>query len=223
MTLLTAWLLALVPLGTRQVHAQPVMGTVDGRTFFLPMVMREASRRGLPPEIADAVAMVETGYRPNAVGSSGEIGLMQVMPATAAQLGFRGSLAELADPDTNIRLGVTYLAQAWAASGGDICRALTKYRAGLGEEVETALSAQYCARATAWLMGASALAQAAASPPAAQAPDPYVIVMPPVRRQPRTLPMPPMPAGVSLTPIFASAHSPLFPQPKNRSRDARKF
>ncbi len=212
---------------------------VDGRTFFLPLVAREASLRGLPPEIADAVAMVETGYRADAIGSSGEVGLMQVMPSTAAQLGFRGTLSDLADPETNIRLGVTYLARAWRAGGGDICRALTKYRAGLGEDTMSPLSAQYCARATAWLMGgSSAIGNAASALPAAQAADPYVIVMPPAQPARKMLPMPPMPDGVQLTPHLrhgarrraaGPAHArspqpqaPLFPRPSKRSRDDRQ-
>ena len=118
-----------------------------------PLILREAALRGVPPEIADAVAMVETGYRADAVGTSGEIGIMQVMPATARQLGFSGTNDQLFVPETNIALGVAYLSRAWAASGGDICRALMKYRAGLAEELMTPLSSQYCAHAVAWLRG----------------------------------------------------------------------
>jgi hypothetical protein len=46
-----------------------------------------------------------------------------------------------------IRLGVTYLAKAWNLAHGDLCRALTKYRAGHGEEQMTLLSVEYCRRA----------------------------------------------------------------------------
>jgi hypothetical protein len=81
------------------------------------------------------------------VGGVGEIGLMQVRPTTAAMLGFRGSHAELAEPEANIRYGVAYLAKAWRLAGGDLCRALMKYRAGHGEETITPLSAEYCRRA----------------------------------------------------------------------------
>jgi hypothetical protein len=95
--------------------------------------------------------MVETSYHPDAVGTSGEIGLMQIMPATARQLGFTGTAADLFQPAINVHLGVQYLSRAWAASGGSVCRALMKYRAGLGEEVMTPLSVNYCARALSWL------------------------------------------------------------------------
>jgi soluble lytic murein transglycosylase-like protein len=87
---------------------------------------------------------VESGYNPDAVGTSGEIGLMQLMAGTARLLGFAGSNAELAVPETNIHLGVTYLAQAWRLAGGDLCTAVMKYRAGHGETWFSYLSVNYC-------------------------------------------------------------------------------
>jgi soluble lytic murein transglycosylase-like protein len=64
-------------------------------------------------------------------------------------LGFRGTVAELAAPETNVRYGVRYLAEAWRRADGDLCRALMKYRAGHGSEVMSPLSQLYCARAQA--------------------------------------------------------------------------
>ena len=40
-----------------------------------------------------------------------------------------------------------YLAKAWRLAGGDLCRALMKYRAGHGEEIMSARSRIYCNRA----------------------------------------------------------------------------
>ncbi len=71
---------------------------------------------------------------------------MQIRPTTAAMLGYRGTLAGLFEPETNIRYGVTYLARAWQLAEGDLCRALMKYRAGHGEERMTPLSVEYCRR-----------------------------------------------------------------------------
>jgi hypothetical protein len=62
-------------------------------------------------------------------------------------LGYVGGITELFHPETNIRYGVMYLARAWKLAGGDLCRALMKYRAGWGEERITPLSAAYCRRA----------------------------------------------------------------------------
>jgi hypothetical protein len=122
-----------------------------GRKAFLPLLTREAHQRGLPPELADAVTQIESAYDPRARGGAGEIGLMQVMPGTAAMLGFVGTDAELAVPETNIRLGVEYLAEAWRLAGGNLCRALMKYRAGHGEEMMSARSGEYCRKARAFL------------------------------------------------------------------------
>ena len=155
--------------------------------------------------------MVETGYNPAAVGTSGEIGMMQVMPATARQLGFSGTTGELFQPATNIRLGVAYLARAWALAGGNVCRALTKYRAGLGEEVSSPLSITYCARAMSWLDttgsplaqgGADAGTAEAAAPPA---PDPHVVAMfPPLPEQAGLTAMPHLPAVITPAAYFAA-------------------
>jgi hypothetical protein len=73
----------------------------------------------------------------------------QIVPAElvdAVALGFQGNRAQLADADTNIRYGVQYLAGAVRQAGGDLCRALMKYRAGYGEEAMSARSVEYCRR-----------------------------------------------------------------------------
>lgn len=111
---------------------------------FRALAHAEARRAGLPGEVADAVMAVESGYDPHAVGTSGEIGLMQVMPSTARMLGFAGGVEALAEPSTNIHYGVTYLAGAWRLAGGDICTAAMKYRAGHGETRFSRLSVDYC-------------------------------------------------------------------------------
>lgn len=135
------------------------------RQLYRELLEREARKNGLPPDIADAVTAIESGYDPSAIGSVGEIGLMQVRPSTAAMLGFAGDARELAEPEINIRYGVTYLARAWRLADGDLCRALMKYRAGHGEEVMSPLSVQYCGRARAHLAAiGSPFADAASVP-----------------------------------------------------------
>jgi hypothetical protein len=117
-----------------------------GRRAHLDTIRREAEQAGLPAEVADAVAQVESAYNPGAIGGVGEVGLMQIRPTTAAMLGYRGTLTGLFEPETNIRYGVMYLARAWQLADGDLCRALMKYRAGHGEERMTPLSVAYCWR-----------------------------------------------------------------------------
>jgi soluble lytic murein transglycosylase-like protein len=108
------------------------------------LIAKEAQQQGLAPAIAEAVMAVESGFNPDVIGGSGEIGLMQLMPGTARMLGFAGSNAELAVPESNIHYGVTYLAQAWRLAGGDLCTAAMKYRAGHGETRFSYLSVNYC-------------------------------------------------------------------------------
>ena len=118
---------------------------------LMALVTQAAERRGIPPALGHAVATVESGWNPDARGAAGEVGLMQVMPATAAMLGFRGTPAELADPATNVRLGIQYLGDAWFLARGDLCTALMKYRAGHGEDAMSPLSVDYCARVRGYL------------------------------------------------------------------------
>ena len=153
-----------------------------GKTYRA-LIKSEAAKNGLPPDIADAVAAIESGYDPGAIGGAGEIGLMQVRPETAAMLGFEGDLAELARPDVNIHYGVTYLGQAWRLAGGDLCRALMKYRAGHGEEIMSALSMTYCGRARAHLAAAGSPFATAISVPFVF--DPALPVAPAAKNGPR--------------------------------------
>ena len=117
------------------------------RAAIRAIIERETAITRLPADIAEAVVFVESRYDSTVVGGVGEIGVMQVRPETAAMLGFRGTTEELATLDINIHFGVKYLSRAWRLAGGDLCRALMKYRAGHGEEVMTARSRIYCNRA----------------------------------------------------------------------------
>ncbi len=145
-----------------------------GRLINMRLVRQEALQRGVPPEVADAVAQVESAYNPHAVGTVGEIGLMQVRPTTATMLGHSGTIADLLEPSTNIRYGVRYLAEAWKLANGNLCRALMKYRAGHGEERFSERSVEYCRRARAHL--------ASLGSPLANAPLPSVDFVPTPQR-----------------------------------------
>jgi soluble lytic murein transglycosylase-like protein len=148
------------------VHLQP--RSDRGRRRYIELIRAEAERTDLPVAVADAVAYVESSYDPTRIGDVGEIGLMQIRPATAYMLGFRGSDSQLAEPTTNIRYGVQYLAKAWRLAGGDLCRALMKYRAGHGAESMSLRSVQYCSRARAYL----ASLQSSLNPDVTQITDP---------------------------------------------------
>ncbi|MET4763179.1 hypothetical protein ABH975_006260 [Bradyrhizobium ottawaense] len=157
---------------TTSAISRPEIGageTPSSRAMIRKIIERETANTNLPADIAEAVVFVESGYNSAVIGSVGEIGLMQVRPETAAMLGFKGSEAELAEPDINIHYGVLYLSQAWRLAGGDMCRALMKYRAGHGEEAMTARSQVYCNRARNRL---AAMNSKALETDVAAAPDP---------------------------------------------------
>jgi len=91
------------------------------------MIKESANRYGVPFDIALAVANKESGFNPNAVGSSGEIGLYQLMPRTANDLG----ISDKWDIGQNIDGGVRYLSQLYSKFG-DWPTALMAYNGGMG-------------------------------------------------------------------------------------------
>ena len=98
-----------------------------GRDEYRALVEREALAFRLPPALVDAVMAVESRYNPAVIGMDGEIGLMQLMPATARMLGFDGTEAQLAAPEINIHYGAKYLAGAWRLAGEDLCTRSVDY------------------------------------------------------------------------------------------------
>lgn len=92
-------------------------------------VIKEAKRLNLEPRLALSIAYKESGLNPNAPeGADGEIGLMQVKPATATGMGFKAK--DLSDPQKNIRIGLTYLKQG-VDKFGDPVLAAAGYNAGM--------------------------------------------------------------------------------------------
>jgi hypothetical protein len=85
-----------------------------------------ARRHGLPPELVLAVVGVESAFRPAAVSHKGAQGLMQLMPATAEELG----VTDPFDPAQNLDGGVRHLGALLTTYDGDLTRALAAYNAG---------------------------------------------------------------------------------------------
>jgi len=89
-------------------------------------VSRIANKYNIDEELIRAVIQVESGWRKDAVSVKGAMGLMQLMPRTAAMLG----VGDAFDPDQNIEGGVKYLAQLTDKYKGDVEKALAAYNAG---------------------------------------------------------------------------------------------
>lgn len=100
----------------------------DKSRSYDTLIDEHAERQGVRKDLVRAVIQVESGFNPRAVSNKGAIGLMQLMPATARQLGVQNPF----DPGENVRGGVAYLRQLLDRYDGDERLALAAYNAGPG-------------------------------------------------------------------------------------------
>lgn len=90
----------------------------------------------LDPALLAAVVYVESRFDPNAESAAGAIGLMQLLPDTAKAIALRTGgdsfvVADLRDPEINVRYGSWYLSSLLDRYG-DTRTALAVYHAGQG-------------------------------------------------------------------------------------------
>jgi soluble lytic murein transglycosylase-like protein len=95
-------------------------------TQFDSIIENAASLAAVQPNLLRAVIVVESGFNPRAVSKRGAIGLMQLMPATAARFG----IADSFDPRQNVNAGARYLKFLLDRFGQDTTLALAAYNAG---------------------------------------------------------------------------------------------
>lgn len=93
------------------------------------VVVRQARRARVDPEIVFALIAVESGFDPHAVGSSGERGLMQIKPATARAYESGITPEGLLVPEVNLRIGLEHL-KGEVEHFGDWSLGLTAYNMG---------------------------------------------------------------------------------------------
>lgn len=110
------------------------------------LVEEHAAANDVPPDLAHALVQVESSYNPEATGSNGEIGLLQIKPQTARSVGYTGSAKALYDPETNLAWGLKYLGRAHELAGGDTCGTLLRYNSGLDAKRKSAASNRFCAK-----------------------------------------------------------------------------
>ena len=83
----------------------------------------------MPRPLVHKVIQRESDYRPKARNGP-YYGLMQILPQTAGQMGFRGKPRDLLDAETNLRWAVKYLRGAWLVSDRNMDRAVMWYARG---------------------------------------------------------------------------------------------
>lgn len=83
----------------------------------------------VPEDLVHRVVRRESGYNP-AARNGPYYGLMQILPQTAATMGYRGAPEGLLDADTNLKYAVRYLRGAWLVSRGDRDDAVMWYSRG---------------------------------------------------------------------------------------------
>ena len=110
------------------------------------LVGKHARAAGVPVKLALAVVQVESNFNPRARGQAGEVGLMQIKPATARGIGYKGSIKALYNPSTNLTWGMKYLAEAHRRGGGTVCGTILKYNAGHYAKRMNKTSTHYCGK-----------------------------------------------------------------------------
>jgi soluble lytic murein transglycosylase len=101
------------------------------------IVRGHARNYGLEPELLAAVIYTESKFDADAESDSGAIGLMQLLPGTAAGIatrtgGSRFRTEDLYDPELNVRYGSWYLRHLLQKYDGDLDKALAAYNGGQG-------------------------------------------------------------------------------------------
>lgn len=99
-----------------------------GASAYEPMIQSAAQAHGVSPELVRAVVGKESDFNPKARSVKGAGGLMQIVPATAADLG----VTDVYDPAQNIEAGTRYLSQLLKKYDGDQTKALAAYNWGQG-------------------------------------------------------------------------------------------
>ena len=93
----------------------------------LGLIEAAAQRNNVDPRLIEAIIEAESGGNQDVISSAGAVGIMQLMPSTAASLGVNPY-----DKAENIEGGTKYIRQMLDTFGGDVEKAVAAYNAGPG-------------------------------------------------------------------------------------------
>ncbi len=103
--------------------------------LYREQIFREARSQGIDPAWVYGLIRQESAFMVDVRSHAGALGLMQLMPATARQVARRLKSriripGEVLEPDTNLRLGITYLSSRYRMFDGSMVLATAAYNAG---------------------------------------------------------------------------------------------
>jgi soluble lytic murein transglycosylase-like protein len=93
------------------------------------LIVKYSNLYDVPIDLVQRLIVRESNHRPGARNGP-YYGLMQILPQTAAGMGFRGKPNDLLDAETNLKYAVKYLRGAWLLSDGSYDTAVKWYSQG---------------------------------------------------------------------------------------------
>ena len=115
-------------LRTSQTSTEVSAAELANRQKITDMIREVSARYHVDPALVRAVIQTESNWNASAVSRKGALGLMQLVPGTAQQLGVSNAF----DPKQNLDGGVRYLHSLMERYNGDLDKALAAYNAGPG-------------------------------------------------------------------------------------------
>jgi hypothetical protein len=113
--------------------ARPVSGSILVKDpQVAKIIQKNAKQHGVDPKLVQAMIRQESGFNPTAVSPKGAMGLMQLMPETAASMGVEDPF----DLEQNIKGGIRFLKICLNRFDQNLPLALAAYNAGPGRVVE---------------------------------------------------------------------------------------
>lgn len=98
----------------------------DGAAKYNDIIEAAAAKYGLKPSLIKGIIQAESNFNPDSVSSAGAVGLMQLMPETANEVG----VTDRNDPEQNIMGACQYIKKLIDRFNGDIKLALAGYNCG---------------------------------------------------------------------------------------------
>jgi hypothetical protein len=109
------------------------LSAMSEKNVYRREAAKQAERFNIDPELYVRLIERESGFDPNAKGTSGEIGLAQIMPDTALKPGYgTDPILDRSDPMDSLRFGAQHLSNMIKHYDGDVTLALQAYNGGPG-------------------------------------------------------------------------------------------